>query len=1196
MYQVLDMKATQNLFHGIVFTAIYLFCSQSMAVNISQTPLYAGGGVKPNVLFMIDDSGSMRDAVNPSRAAAATPELAGMAHSQFLIDPKSTPDKFDDLLSNLNDADQGFSYLALCPAVNVLAFDPKKTYDAWHGLPNSSYPNAIKIPNQNMGTTNLANARYLPWTDSNNNGVYDFGECGELGVKTIQVQETQWGWYGPYTVWVDKEVVEFDLTKLQRVSTLSTKQKQNFANWYTYHRSREFAVKAGMSEVIANLRVRAGMSTIHIHNEAGIEWGLNITDVDDFSDPTKAANKQKLLDELYEIIEVNPANFGGTPLRSTLENAGLYFHLDNPSTPEGKKPEANFLPDLSTSPLLSEAEGGACQSNHMILVTDGYQFEFNNATQHQSPRINWGNVDKTSASGGGIYGDEVANTLADIAMYFYDADASPTLAGKQNVHTHALSFGVYGNIDGFPQTEAEAQWPTDFDRMIGTSAGQEVFPDSLDDVVHAAFNGRGSFMTATDAESLRSEMEALMNYISSTSKGTATAISFDNQSMAASTTMYRTLYQMEDWSGKLNAYNFDAATNTVGSEKWEASARLDLINENNPRKVVTFNGAKGVVFKSPVAIAAPNINNGEMSAEQIADLLADRPITAAEDEYLQDIIEYIRMDGDGYTTNPQFRIRSSLGDIVHSSPVYVGAPDGFYPDDFESKKYSEFATAKKSRKHIVYVGANDGMLHAFDANTGDEVFAYIPKGVFSSQNRAGLHWLADPYYYHIPYVDETATAADVFVNNAWRTYLLGGLGRGGKSVYVLDVTNPASKTTEQAVADDVVVTEFTDSYLGYTYGAPKVAKLEDGEWVAIFGNGYNNDTDGKAYLYILYLDGSGPGGVNHLKVGPLGGSGVGSVVNNSCLDPSSDCNGLSAPTLVDLDANGKLDRVYAGDLHGNVWAFDFTKDSSGNKVTAALGNNVKPSVAHQDSYNNGIPLFTACRGTKPMSGYCSPSDRQPITTKPSIAAHPSKGEWADEPNLLVFVGTGQYLAESDVTSTDKQSFYGIWDSGASDGGIRPTQLTTQTLRTKSNGTRTVSSSAEVTYLKKSQDPSSVGNYGWKINLPSSGERVIENPVVINEVVLFATRITSNDLCARGGTGFLIGVDISHGKKPDYQVFPEQDGDVGIPELTGGEPVKARGAKPEIFIPDPDDDATPSSYLIVTEPKRAPKRASWTTLK
>ena len=1053
----------------------------------------------------------------------------------------------------------GSFYTLLCPGVNKLAFDPAKTYRPWYGKVDSSFPLVAVDPRVDSShRVDLSGASYVLWDDANGDGNYQFGECGETvsysgGVARVRVPAS----------------------KLLRVANLDANQRANFANWYTFHRIRDYAMRAGVSPVFAGSRVRTGLTSIS-HPDDDPAHHMNITDVDNFSDPSLQPKKDELLEKFFNMRGIR----GGTPLRRSLENAGLYFHLDNPSA--RGTPQVEFLPDVTKSPFLPESQGGACQANHMVLVTDGYQVE---GDDNHKPRFNWGNVDGAQ---GGLHSDSLSNTLADIAMYFATRDAAPDLPGDQIVHTHALGFGVFGSVAEYPTTLAEKAWPTDASKLV-VGWNQPEYLESIDDVIHAAFNGGGKYMTATDAESLNTEMTALMKDISSSYSGTASAVSFDREGVAASTKMFRTLYDMVDFNGELNAYAFDAATGTLGEEIWEASKRLDLKNAENKRKVVTFNGVKGAPFVSPANVNAPSVNAGELDNRQLNDLLADKPVNATKRNYLQDIIEFLRGDGDGYTTNPQFRERSSLGAIVRSSPVFVGGPEGFYPAGFEAKEYSAFVEAHKNRTPIVYVGANDGMLHAFNAETGDEVFAYIPRGVFSDAEHEGLHWLADEGYAHRPYVDETPVVGDVFINNHWRSYLVGGLGRGGKSVYVLDITDPADIVSEASLAAEVVVTEFSDSRMGYSFGTPRIAKMADGEWVAIFGNGYNNNTDGKAYLYVLYLDGAGPGGVSHLRLGPLGGGSESGVL-------CSDCNGLSAPTLVDTNMDGAVDRVYAGDLFGNLWAFDFSRDSSGNLVTADNPASVVPVVAHGINSAQRKPLFTACRGAL-VAGVCPAAHRQPITSKPSVTSNRGQGVTAGKPNLMVYVGTGRYLSESDVMTTDTQSVYGVWDTGREDGGLTPNDLTEQAFILDDNGNRTIDPGTvkPVTYQRHADAPGNKGNYGWKMNL-APAERVIENPAVVNDVLLFSTLIASNNLCDRTGDGFVMGVDILTGAKPPFQVFPGKDADIGIPVLSGGAIVRAQGAPLTWYASDPINNANPEAFQVQTEPMRAPGRSSWTIMK
>jgi type IV pilus assembly protein PilY1 len=300
-----------------------------------------------------------------------------------------------------------------------------------------------------------------------------------------------------------------------------------------------------------------------------------------------------------------------------------------------------------------------------------------------------------------------------------------------------------------------------------------------------------------------------------------------------------------------------------------------------------------------------------------------------------------------------------LGAIVNSSPQFVSVPDERYPDTIEgslpSERYSTFKTAQSTRTPMVYVGANDGMLHAFDVSvetssstdvngdtvtvinamsgvSGSEVFAYVPALL-----TADLPQLAQAAYSFDSFVDATPTLRDVFVDadgdgagtdKAWRTYLVGGLRNGGRGIYALDVTDPATTfdatatTTNNQKAANIARFEYTHADLGYTYSRPQITKMNDGSWVTVVGNGYNSVGDGAAKLFLLDLDTGLPlVGACPTADGILN-TGVGSKAGATCEASTSDCNGLSSPTLVDLNGDFKVDRIYAGDVHGNMCVFN----------------------------------------------------------------------------------------------------------------------------------------------------------------------------------------------------------------------------------------------------------------------------------
>ncbi|MGH8553323.1 MAG: pilus assembly protein, partial [Methylococcales bacterium] len=397
------------------------------------------------------------------------------------------------------------------------------------------------------------------------------------------------------------------------------------------------------------------------------------------------------------------------------------------------------------------------------------------------------------------------------------------------------------------------------------------------------------------------------------------------------------------------------------------------------------------------------------------------------------------MRGDRSREGPgEFRQRSTLlGDIVHSGPVFVGKPNLNWPNtapfpDVAPNRYVDFKTtlshADNLRNEIVYFGSNDGMLHGVRARDGAEVLAYIPKNLFSASDNSGLHYLADPFYNHRYYVDLAPTISDVYIRlrgdsaNTWHTVLIGAERSGGRGLFALDVTDPgrASDATDsgrfsESNAASLVLWEFTDldigGNLGFTYSKPTIAMMENGRWAAVFGNGYNDTGDGKAKMFVVFIDGG------------LDGVWTDGSINTSLdymfLSPevgySTTPNGLATPAVVDIDGNGAADRAYAGDLRGNLWAFDLSDAST------RVSRNRSPDwkVAYRQG-NTPSPLFVVYDGTANHSN-------QPITSKPAVAFNPKPPNGNNFPNVRVFFGTGKYLENNDLTNTGTQSFYGVYD-------------------------------------------------------------------------------------------------------------------------------------------------------------------------
>jgi type IV pilus assembly protein PilY1 len=299
----------------------------------------------------------------------------------------------------------------------------------------------------------------------------------------------------------------------------------------------------------------------------------------------------------------------------------------------------------------------------------------------------------------------------------------------------------------------------------------------------------------------------------------------------------------------LIAYQFNS-DGTLGAESWNTDT-AGKIPAHGSRKIFTMIDTAKVEFKWSA------LNAGQRTALQTIGITEDR-------------LNWIRGDQSKEKPSGALRQRTRLlGDIVNSDPFYVsGSPS------------------------MLYVGANDGMLHAFNAETGVEQFAYIPKAVFPH-----LSSLSDPGYGHKYFVDGSPIVSKLDNGDL---ILVGTTGAGGRSVFALDVTDPTGFE-----AGDVKW-EFTDADLGYTLGQPSIGRLKNGTWVAVFGNGYNSDS-GKAFLFIKNLTDPNAAIVK--------------IPTNSDTD-----NGLAKPALL-LDADGRIVAAYAGDLKGNLWKFDLTDNT-----------------------------------------------------------------------------------------------------------------------------------------------------------------------------------------------------------------------------------------------------------------------------
>jgi hypothetical protein len=442
-----------------------------------------------------------------------------------------------------------------------------------------------------------------------------------------------------------------------------------------------------------------------------------------------------------------------------------------------------------------------------------------------------------------------------------------------------------------------------------------------------------------------------------------------------------------------------------------------------------------------------------------------------------------------------------IGDIIHSNPVYVGKARAGYSFD----GYPAFAAAQVNRAGRVYVGANDGMLHAFDAQTGVETFAFIPTKLIDTIDEQ-----ARSSYTHRYYVDGALTSEDAYINTGagtrWRTLLVGGLAAGGKTIFALDVTSADAITSEDNSASGAgsrYLWEFNESSagsgnLGYTYSRPSIVRMNSGEWAVVIGNGYMSDT-GKASL--LVLDAADGAVIREIEVASaVGGAG----------------NGLSSPSLIDVNGDFKVDYAYAGDLNGNLWKFDLSSASSGSW-----------NIFYGASNNQ--PLF---KTHLPASGI-----RPPITTAPEVGVHPEGG-------VMVYVGTGRLFTSAESADLSTNYVYGIWDKPGLANSAVPidvSALLPQTLYRASH--------ANTTYVRvaSNNQPNWNTALGWYVPLlidgatdADRGERVLADVVLRDHRV----QLISYNSAIPKGENWFIQLDAVTGGAPDRTIL-DINGDLAL---------------------------------------------------
>jgi type IV pilus assembly protein PilY1 len=519
------------------------------------------------------------------------------------------------------------------------------------------------------------------------------------------------------------------------------------------------------------------------------------------------------------------------------------------------------------------------------------------------------------------------------------------------------------------------------------------------------------------------------------------------------------------------------------------------------RAIYTANGAGNALVAFDAAYATANPTNfaaAHINALNQWGLLTATQRTAAEGVNL---INYLRGQtgfedrAANVLADRLYRTRETvLGDALESQPAFISKPVFSYP----YAGYNEYKSAQAGRLGTVYMGTNDGMMHAFAGSDGTERWAYVPSIVIpnmwklASTNYSGAH---------ANFVNGSPITSDVCTANCgnsatavWKTILVAGLNGGGRGYYALDITVPATPA---------LLWEFTpvaDSDLGYSFGPPIITRKTDGTWVVLVTSGYDNGTlssdpfisnspagSGRGYLYVL----NAATGAIISKIS----TGVGSAATPSGLAKVAGWN--------DEPAGNQAGFVYGGDLLGNVWRFDINST-----VTAAIGTGDVLKFA---------TLFSDTAGINP----------QPITTTPVLGKIVGK--------RVIFIGTGKYLEPGDLTTTQKQTQYAIKDDDATSTLVNPrTTLVQQFLIDDPAGTGTRTSSGSASSSAPSNAVDFLTGRGWFVDFPDGGtggvgaERANIDSKLVEGTLLVPTIVPSSTVCSPGGFGWLNFFDYKTG--------------------------------------------------------------------
>lgn len=1081
------------------------------SLNLSQQPLLNTTSGKPNVLFIVDNSASMMNMLPetpynyPSWAGGD-----GAAHAFSCEDSDATVLDTDAYYEFQMDAvgDAGLNVTGTAQIIQwtfkgknkqsaTLSFGPnggdhcfgdqlnyKAFLGAYGGTTGTPQWNAVSGGESLGGFAEHSNyvGHYLNFYFANstftgpltqisddyasyglpkNHGANHFGQSTRLDVIT-QFLYGDIGLFSSGGAMIDAAKVS--LATFQPDYTLFTPGIEN-------------------SSTTSNLRILAPFVELDgsgsgDHTAAAIGLGANYNPGYDFGDPgeTSAGDKyprantslaRGLKQAARYFLEDGSSTAGDIELTSSgaITAAGSDT-LDAFSIFDEEPVYTTGAPKASSDPGLVQS----CLKNHVVVLTDGVSrttdnlLEANGFTTDDPGAIlaSWVDGARDLDQASLVFPSDFIDTAA--ALYDMDLPTGASDDFDNNISTYI--FGIQPDDEDKAYLESAA-----------TAGGGLYF-----DVPSAFYPFRATMIEALAAiaEDIYGQGTAL--------SGSASKPVFNTNDFTADSVMYQSRFSTNDWRGELSAYNLDDITGeAVYPAIWNASEELPSAAARNIFTIGTGD--------APIAFTFGNW--GQMTAQQQADL-KELPTGSALTE--EEMIDYLR-GSDTYAgfldTDFRLRQRSKLPDFINSKATYVQAPNSQYANNVNG--YDNFVTAQASRRAMIYIGGNDGMLHAFDAETGAEQWAYIPKAMFKDSPEEGMSALADHNYKknHRYFVDGSVEAFDVFIDIGngsaeWRTILIGTYRAGARGIFALDVTDPVPSSGSGVDFSELFLWEVSDTDLigdlddiGHIYGIPSVVLQPDGKWAVIFGNGYNGDGESGAFYALDATDGS------LISTVPVAST-------------STEVNGLAEVRAVDLNGDNIADRAYAGDLLGHMYAFEPYDDSGTTKWRSVYtqGSHAEPLVSVGD----------------------------PITTAPVLSLYSGSNTSKAAPEVVVLFGAGKLLEVEDVQIVDGSGqvngIYGVFDFGVS--ALDKTDLMERTLTTNTL-TRSVDNTTQMT-----------SEMGWFFELPEH-ERVVVNSRLFRGAFFLSTMTPSDPSaseCSLGGDSWLLAVDPLQGYAPNFEIIPQ----------------------------------------------------------